>query len=204
MINYVMPVLGATGLFVLKPPFNTMMPAEVVYTCESVRTIKDCIANNQDIFTEIYEPAQLGDEVYQEAIHNEIPIVSLRAEDGQWIYVPADYIETYPVVDGVMYRQMMIGVSTPLIDSSVDMEDLKIRVGQLVHDFIGRECQVDLMEISTPIMLSQSAHAAEKAIRDANIQRSPPAEKTIRDQQVLIDSQATHIHDLEQWIGNNS
>jgi len=200
MINYVMPVVGATGRFVLKPPFADKAPADVVFTCESVRSIKDYIAINQDTFEEIYKPVGLQEADYEEAIQNEIPIVSLQSATGQWVYIPADYIEIYPVVDGVIYRQMMIGVSTPPVDSSVNMDDLQTKIAALARDHIGRECAVSVMEISQPIMLSQAKHEAEKALRDANLAITPPALAVIRSQNALIDAQAARIAALEQWI----
>lgn len=202
MINYVMPVVGATGLFVLKPPFNAKMPAEVVFTCESVRSIKDYVAQNQDILQEVYVASTLTEADYELAVQNDIPIVALRADQGQWIYIPADYIEKYPTVDGVMYRQIMFGVSTPPIDSSVDLVDLSTKIQQLVTDYIGRACEVNTMELTVPFMLTMEAHAAEKAIRDAAISRQPPALAIIRNLQTLTASQAQHIQALEAAILN--
>lgn len=203
MLNYPMPVVGATGLFVLKPPFNSKMPAEVVFTCESVRSIKDYVAQNQDILAEVYVANTLGEAEYELAIQNDVPIVALRADQGQWIYIPADYIERYPTVDGVMYRQMMFGVSTPPIDSSVDIEDLRTKIAQLVSDYIGRQVEVNTMELTVPFMLTMQAHLAEKAIRDAAIARQPPALAVIRNQQVIITAQAQQIQALEAWIQAN-
>lgn len=168
-MDMVIPSVGSSGYFELRAPFDTKMLANEFYTCQAVRKLSDYLANNEDPFADIYEPAGLTQSVYEAELATDVFIISLQAETGHWVYVPATYLVKLPVVNGIPYRSMMIGVSLPALPADKDLSHLETAIRNLVMDTIGVASVTKVVETSRVSLVDRAAHTAKQAQRDANI-----------------------------------
>lgn len=168
-MDMVIPSVGSSGYFELRAPFDTKMLANELYTCQAVRKLSDYLANNETPFTDIYEPVGLTQSQYDEDLEKDVYVVSLQAETGHWVYVPANYLVKLPAVNGIPYRTMMIGVSLPALPADKDLSHLETAIRNLVMDTIGVASVTKVVETSRVSLVDRATHIVKQAQRDANI-----------------------------------
>lgn len=168
-MDMVIPSVGSSGYFELRAPFDSKMLANELYTCQAVRKLSDYLANNEDPFTDIYETAGLTKSVFDAELEADVFIVSLQAETGHWVYVPATYLVKLPIVNGIPYRSMMIGVSLPALPADKDLSHLETAIRNLVMDTIGVSSVTKVVETSRVSLVDRAVHNVKQAERDARI-----------------------------------
>lgn len=168
-MDMVIPSVGSSGYFELRAPFDSKMLSNELYTCQAVRKLSDYLANNEDPFTDIYQAAGLTQSVFDAELTKDVFIVSLQAETGHWVYVPATYLVKLPVVNGIPYRTMMIGVSLPALPADKDLSHLETAIRNLVMDTIGVDSVTKVVETSRVSLVDRATHTVKQAQRDALI-----------------------------------
>lgn len=104
------PTIGLRGVYTLKSPFDSLVTANTIYTCQSIRTIADYLAANEDVLSLLYTDNGLTQADYDTDLNNNTLIVALQSDSGSWVLVPTSYILSPPVIDGVTYYNYMLGV----------------------------------------------------------------------------------------------
>lgn len=203
MTDYVIPSVGSEGYYTTLPPFDTIIVPNVLYTCQAVRKLKDYLANNENPKEKIYDRYQLGDLAYTDDLKNDMPIVSLQAGVGQWIYVPARYITAYPVSNGVKYHDMMLAVNLGSIPVSLDLAPIKTAVSNAVHDLLGITPTVADVEISTTIIVPHEKHNEILQNRLGQVELYLSDRGKAEKAQVDIESLQYKIGQLETFIKAN-
>ena len=153
MLNVTIPYIGESGVYVLKPPFNTKTGAKERYTCQSVRTITDMLASNEDAYKDIYEPAGLTQDEYEEDQKQNIPVISLQGAVGQWVSVPARYIEKCPDQNGVKYRAVSINIALPPFKESTDFTAAITSLKNTITDSLGVDCKIKVVTTTKTVQI---------------------------------------------------
>lgn len=163
------PQVDTTGLFTLKSPFDKLITPNVVYTCRAVRSINDYLALGESVFEKFYEPLKIELEIYQEDLENNTKIVSLQAGTGEWIYVPASFIEEPPNSNGVKYVPIVMGVSLGAIPDHFNLEPLINQFKELVLNTTGIDSEIKAVIVSQPGYITHEEHERLEIARKTKI-----------------------------------
>jgi len=163
----ILPVIGSSGFYSLAAPFDVDAVGQIEYTCQAIRRISDYTANNEDPKTDIYAKKNLADSVWTEDSEQDAYIVSLQSRAGHWLYVPARYILTYPSVNGVQYRTLMLGISLPSIPVSQDVTALLAELKGITENSLGVTVATRQVETSKVVLVDYDTHVAKQQARNA-------------------------------------
>lgn len=153
-----LPDIGASGIFRLKAPYDVLVKPNVMYVCRAIRNINDCIAEGLDPFSYYYESVGLTETQYITDLKNNVSIVSLQTKDGEWLYIPSNYIIKFPDMNGIVYRAIMLGISLGAVPDTMKLDALKTSMTNLVQDTIGITSVVKEVVISVPTIISKENH----------------------------------------------
>lgn len=200
----IIPVIGSSGIFQLRPPFNTIIESNVRYTCQAVRRLSEYLANNEKPFEDVYQASGLTEGEYNLHLEEDMYIVSLQSEKGHWLYLPATHVSSYPLVNGIPYRAMMLVVSLPPIPVERNLEFLELAFKNIVTDSLGVDSQVKQVEASSVSLISKEKHdlvSGQRAIiTESLVTDRARYVKLTQDYQTALDK----IQELETYILNRS
>jgi len=203
MTDLIIPTVGSSGYYQLRSPLDNLIIANQRYTCKAVRNISDYLANNEDIKADIYSKYSIPDTEYDQDILDDAYIVSLQSEEGHWIYIPARYIISYPITNGIPYRSIMVGISLPSLPVDRDLSFLETDIINLVSDSLGVVPVIRKVETSPVVLVSRERHDIVQAERDmlsaGRVTDRSRYIKTLQDLNVALDK----IQQLEQYIKDN-
>lgn len=166
----ILPVIGSSGFYELAAPFDVEVVDKIEYTCKAIRRISDYLANNEDPKASIYNAYEIDEAVYEEDLSKDAYIVSLQSRKGHWLYVPSRYILSYPSVNGVPYRSVMLGVSLPPLPVSQDLTAILSDIKDLVENSLGVSVAVRQVETSMNVLVDYSIHEATQQERNIHIE----------------------------------
>jgi len=158
MSDNVLPTIGSSGSYKLLAPFDTIITEGERYTCQGIRSLNDYLANNEDPYKDIYVKYRIPDADYELDLQNNMHIVSLQSDIGHWLYVPARYISTYPMVNGIPYRSYVLTASLPSFPVDRDLSFLQTEVRNLCMDTLGVVPTVKFVESSRVVLVSSGKH----------------------------------------------
>lgn len=164
-----LPDIGSTGRFTLKTPYDTLVKPNVLYTCKAIRNLNDCLAEGLDPFSYYYESVGLTEEDYNTDLMNDVSIVSLQTKDGEWLFIPSNYIIKFPNMNGIVYRAIMLGISIGAIPDTMKLDALKTSITNLVHDTLGIDSVVKEVIVSVPAVVSKENHDTIETVRLSKI-----------------------------------
>lgn len=200
MLTPPIPDIGASGTFVLKAPFNSIVSSTTVLTVQSIRSVSDLIANDQDVFTSFYEPRGLSKEIYQEDVLAGVQIVGLQAGTGTWFYVPSTYFLSFPNIDGVMYTVVGMVVDLGAVPNTLELDTLKANTRDLVLKNLGVESDIEFVSLSQSALVSFDNHEKIEAARTAKVEVKVPLSVVVSQQQVIINELREKLAALEAFI----
>lgn len=198
------PVVGSTGSFTLKAPFDKDVVATQTYVCIAVRRLDELLALAVDPYAEYYvRPHELDESIYQRDLIDKVSICTLRADTGQLIYVPSSYIAKFPALSGVAYRPMALAVSIGAIPDKTNLGPLKGEIKELVLGALGlKDSVVEVVEatLGSVEIMDYETHRQIEAARKAAISRLTTDHSMLLEAQQTIASQATLIKHLEAEV----
>ena len=153
-----LPDINSVGNFTLKAPYDVLIKNNVSYTCKAIRSLSDCVAEGLDPFGYYYESVGLSQIEYDIDLKNDVSIVSLQTKNGEWLYIPSNYIIRFPNMNGVVYRAIMLGISLGALPDTMKLDALKTSITNLVYDTIGVTSVVKEIVISIPAIVSKENH----------------------------------------------
>lgn len=201
--NWIIPTVGATGFYDLRSPFDTKILSNERYTCQAVRKLSDYLADNATPLESIYLEAGLTEQDYDDDLAQDMLILSLQAQTGHWVYVPTSYLITQPIVNGIPYRAVMVGVSLPPLPADKDLSNLLTAIAELTLETLGVSPVIKVVETSRVVLVNTLTHETTQLQRDALIgtgltDRSRYMSTLTRLQQAL-----QKIEQLELYIETN-
>lgn len=196
----IIPNIGQSGFYSVKAPFDQFINADEVYTCKAVRFIGDYIALNEDPKTLIYEAYGLTDTDYEADVADNMYIVSLCSESGQWLYIPARYIASYPTMNGVRYHTMMMGVGLGAVPVDMDLSAIQTMVSNLIMDNLGITPAINLVQLSKPILVDRVNADKIEAARLIRAQQKKTDSFRYKETLGKLNEALLKIAELERFI----
>lgn len=200
MSNNVLPTIGSSGSFKLLAPFDALITEGERYTCQGIRSLNDYLANNEDPHKDIYNKYRIPDADYETDLQANMHIVSLQSDVGHWLYVPARYITTYPLVNGIPYRSYVLTASLPSFPTDRDMSFLETEVRNLCMDTLGVVPVIKFVESSRVVLVSAGKHDSTTAARAAVTQGRGTDRARYMDLLYKHDQALVKIAELESYI----
>ncbi len=197
------PSINQSGIFKLKPPFDSLVTPQVVYTCRSLRTINDVLASGEQPYEKFYKPLSISETDFNKDAKTNACIVGLQAGTGEWIYVPDSFILSAPSMNGVKYSPIVLGVSLGAIPDNFNLEGLISAFKDITMSTIGVEPQIKGMLVAQPAMIDRDKHERLEIARKEKIKQNKTDFVRVKE---LTDETAVlrlKIVELEKWILNN-
>lgn len=171
----VTPSIRMRGRYTLKAPW-VADPAKV-YECEAIRSFDDLEKIGTNVYETFYLPAGLmNGEVYAGSTFSfeaekqaDVNIVTLRSQNGDYIYVPDSYILSIPDMSGVQYSQMILSVNLGPLPDYLSLAALKTDVGNRVSAMIGATATVIEHRAPSTNQPTSAEHDVLEAARAAAI-----------------------------------
>lgn len=199
-MNLVIPTIGARGFYNLASPFDTKFSANEMYTCQAIRRIGDYLALNEDPYTNVYLDNGLTEADFDSDQQENMYIVSLQSDKGQWLYVPARFILSYPIMNGIPYQTMMLGVGLGAIPAEMDLSALQNLVSDVIFDNLGIRPQISPVVLSKQKLIARADHEQIQAARLAQATQKKSFYSRYRDMVTLYDKALTKLAALENYI----
>jgi len=152
------PSVGMSGLWTLKPPLDAYLAPQTVYTCHTIRSFNELIAQQSDPLNTIYLAIGLTGEDYARDLAAGVYIVSLQSSDGIWKYVPTSYITEFPSAGGVLYQQYMLGIGLPLLPADTDLSTLQTQISSLTQNMLGVVPELKMLSVGSSRLVSDELH----------------------------------------------
>lgn len=135
------PPLGLRGIYTLELPF-TPLPKKL-YTCEAIRSFKDIVNMEIDIFDVFYEPYGISYEVFEEDDKLNTHIVTLKSEVDT-IHLPDTFITQLPYTGSDDYKVHILGIDLGPLPKSTGLDNVRTTLSDTLTTLLGYEPQVDL------------------------------------------------------------
>lgn len=201
-MSYILPPIGSLGTFVLSTPFDTKISTRAQLTCKAIRKISDYLSSSEDPKTLCYLNNGLTEQDYNDDAILDMDIVSLQSGEGQWLYIPAKYIVTFPLANGIPYRSIALAINLPQLPIQQDISAMLTDLSNVVKDHIGVIPIIDTVETSRVIQVDSDKHDISQAARRL-LQNNKSDRVKIIEANILINSLQTKIQELELFIKNN-
>jgi hypothetical protein len=169
------PPLRARGRYVLRNPW-VANPGKL-YTNMAIRTFEDVYELGTDVYETYYVPMGLangtvvGGTPFSFATERNLQpnIITLEADDGEIIYVPDTFIQSYPNMGEVKYSHVILAVTLGALPDNNDLSYVKDEIQSLVAQIYGVNATVQ--EARAPSTGNPTAieHEALEAARAAAI-----------------------------------
>lgn len=203
MVDMVLPTVGSSGYFALRAPLDTLIVQNERYTCQAIRRISDYVAANEKPFELIYDKYKLTEEEWKNDQASNMYIVSLQSDKGHWLYVPASYILTFPIPNGIPYRAISLVVALPSIPADTDLSFIEQDIRNIIKDSIGVNCNIKPIETSRVVLFTKENHDIIKAERDILASGRGTDRARYKDTQQQLDIALGKIVALEKYIIDN-
>jgi len=195
-----LPEVGCIGLWSLKTPFAALLKPNTTYNCQAVRKIKEILAEGEEPFEDYYVANNLSQALYDADVAAGECIVSLQSGSGEWIHVPTSYVLSYPIMNGVKYRGVMMGINLSALPDNKDLSLLKTKMIDLVLGTVGVSPVIKEIAITPPVILSkQDSDAIETARRNRISIIKTDAQK-IAEYELQISKLNYKVTELENFI----
>lgn len=199
-MEFLVPPINTQGTFKFSPPFNTRLsetePVKVV-AIKSLIEMKD-----EDPLTNIYTPVGLSESDMIAHIENDVPVISFLRQNGDYVYVPAEYINEAPPIVGVVYQQRLMIASLGLLPESYDFDLLRDDIIEFIKDRLGIVPNVELVKNSAPTVVDTITDKILEEKRNSNSSVNKSYLTRFREVSELNDALILKNDELEAHIIN--
>ena len=197
------PQIGSVGRFTFKEPYDKITLPETKLSCQSIRKLTELLARNEDVFEIHYKPYGLTEADYTKDLEDDVSLVSLQAETGNWFHVPSSYLLAYPNTNGVSYTRIVLGVGLGAVSDRMDLSGLTASITAMIYDQLGITCEIKPVAVSQSTIISYEDHDKIEEIRKSKVKlfKSDSAllVEAVRDR----DTAFAKIKELEDFIKRN-
>ena len=141
MTQRITPPFGVTGIWKLREPYRAK-PAKT-YTCVAIRSFVELELININIHYNYYAPHELGQDIYRRDLALGASLVVLLGTDGERIYVPDTYIESYPDLDIGNFRRFILSCELGTLPINTATDHLNSAISAIVQEKLGRAVTVN-------------------------------------------------------------
>lgn len=163
------PVIGSSGIWKLKPPFDNKLLPNLAYKCEAVNSLTAVISSGFDALTEYYINQGLDQVTFDKDVKDNVTIVTLLSSDGNVLFVPQPYIDGLPSSDVVPYVVMGMVIQLGALPNTIDPAFLTPKVTNAIKNALGLTPIVEYVTLSEVTNILFTEHEALEVARKANI-----------------------------------
>jgi len=164
-----LPPVGASGVFTVKTPLDTIIKNDIEYKVTSIRTITDMIADEIDVKQYVYSDQSLIASEYENDLDNNELIVTLQAPDGSYYYIPANKFISIPDVTGVRFSQSTIAINLGFIPEDLDVSYMFNDIADLVKSMFGVLPSVEEIKTSQTVFYTDDEMTTFNQTRETAI-----------------------------------
>ncbi len=159
------PTVGMTGFFSFSAPYDTILNSKQQLTVTSIRTIQELQASGEDPLNNIYIKAGESELVMSNDMTANVPIVTLKTDGDEYLYIPANKLISTAKLTGTSYSERAIIVNVGYIPTATDLAATIQIIKDDVYTTVG--VTPDVIETTTSSVVSVDAvkHASLTTIR---------------------------------------
>ncbi|ANZ48234.1 hypothetical protein ASESINO_221 [Erwinia phage vB_EamM_Asesino] len=174
----VVVTVNTTGLFKVKQPFT--IAEDVIFNVEAVRTFPELVDRKIDVYNTYYAPVGLGRDAYLADANVGASILTMKSRDGQVVYIPDTYIESYPGINGLAYKRNVLVIDLALVPDYVDPTTISEDVKNIVTAGLGIDPVIDITTMDYEGTVTEEDHLQMEAARKAKIRNVTPLAEQLK------------------------
>lgn len=160
------PPLGLVGEYTLRAPFSARQG--VKYTCQAIRSFRDLIYQEKNVFEVFYERKGISYEDYKTDVENNVAIVTLQSNE-ETIYVPDSYIETLPYQGSEKMSLVALSADLGPLPDELSLDFVATAFSQYCSDVLGYTPEIKIHRLPHTDSLTQPEIDNIEAIRQASL-----------------------------------
>lgn len=194
------PPINTKGRYTVFEPYSVEL--NKVYRCTAIRTFDVLISKGIDVYAEYYAPKALDVEVYEEDYDVSASIVTLVSSEGEYLYIPNTFIESYPGMNGLDYNRKLLVIDMGLLPSTLDFSNLIPDVEDVITKVAGVSGTGEYVEVPHIHSITQDEHVQLEATRTSAIRSHQPLQERLSELEAINSEQATLIEELTQALAD--
>lgn len=173
------PPVNTEGIFKVNNPFT--LSQDVMFRVDAISNFTDLQRRGIDPYTEYYKTAGVTNADYLLDAAAGASIITFKSTDGQVVYIPDTYIETYPGAAGVSYvRNVLVWDLGPVPDY-VDVTAMNADAQAVLAKGLGVEITASITTLAYEGVISDEDHVRMEAARKAKIRETTPLSEQVAD-----------------------
>lgn len=196
----VTPPIYAEGIFTCYPPFDSKVDINTVYVVEAIRSFPEMERRDRDVFAEIYQPAELSEDIYNEDADAHAAIVTLKSTDGTLVFIPNTYIESYPGMAGLDYSRNVVVLDVGMIPATIDLELLKKDLLDVIVKNVGATVEVTVDKMRYEGNVTHEEHVKLETARRLAIRQHVPLQMQLDEANQRNDALQEQVDELIETI----
>lgn len=144
------PPLRARGTYTVRPPFAVVPDAN--YTCIAIKTFADLYNSRQDVLSTVYgvvgiqEGSTIDGSIFSLEVERlkGVNIVSLADDRGNVIYIPDNFILSYPNTTSIEYANIVLSASLGPLPNTLDLSIAQAAVRDAIQANFGVQATVNV------------------------------------------------------------
>jgi len=166
------PPVNTEGVFKVNSPFS--LPQDVLFRVDAIANFADVARRGDDPYAKYYAPLNISNSDYLDDAKVGASIITFKSSDGQLVFIPDTYIETYPGAAGVSYvRNVLVWDCGPVPDY-VDINALNADAVAVLTKGLGVTVTASVTTLAFEGVISDENHARMEAERKARIRETTP------------------------------
>ncbi len=163
------PSLNASGFYQLAAPYSALISATLQYTCVGVISIQGAIAQGIDVLNTVYIASGDTAASYASDLKNGVSLITITSGTGNLVQFPNSAMLAVPQVNGIIYRNLVLGIALSALPDSMDTTVLQQEVSDLIYSKIGVRSTTFVTTVGAATVLTTAQDAAVSAARAAVI-----------------------------------
>lgn len=164
-MSELLPGMGASGHWRLKAPFDNALVPGLAYICQAQQSVGMMLATGMNVYEEIYDKWKIEIEVYDKHVADNITICTLISSSGNFVFVPAVYIDGWPSNDSIPYVVLGLFATLGAIPNTLDPSFLIDKVKNLIKSSIGLAADIEFVAMSEVENIAWVDHQAMEVAR---------------------------------------
>ena len=167
-IKGLVPHIGSKGKYILKAPWEAKV--DLIYRCERVSSILDFkLSEEVDVLKSLYLDKGLTKEDYENAIRDNIKIVTLKSGSKFRIDLPDNYIEKFPDQGFVPYQQQIISINLGLLPNDINLSNALEKIKGLIGDTLNINVEPLIHKYESERFIDWATHEEMEKTRESGI-----------------------------------
>ena len=166
--TYIVPPIGTKGRFNFLEPFNKVMFNNQEYTVKAIRSLQEMNDSEEKPYDNIYAENELTEDKFKSDLDNNVPIIVLKNNGGNYFYVPATYLKSMPKNDGVKYQQVMMAINLGYLPLDFDYSAAEDIIKNSVKSSLGITSTIETLKTSVVQLVSEEEHNKFKKLLEGN------------------------------------